>query len=90
MLGIGHGRLVVCSTTYHQFLAHDCLGETRVVFDLSGGGELATGSGAIGHEAFIQNSYSPTSVNSSASCAFLSHCGTGRAQHLRFNSALDR
>lgn len=40
----------------HQLLAHDAIGETGEVLDLGRGGELATGSDAIGHEALVEYS----------------------------------
>lgn len=42
---------------YHKLLAHDALGETRVVLDFGGGSQLTTGGGTVGHEAFVKNSY---------------------------------
>ena len=47
---------------YHQLLAHDALRETRVVLDFSGGSQLTTSGGTVGHEAFVKNGYQ-TSVS---------------------------
>lgn len=41
----------------HELLAHDALGEAGEVFDLGGGGELAAGGGAVGHEAFVEDGW---------------------------------
>jgi hypothetical protein len=47
----------------HEFGATDALGEAWEVFDVGGGGELTTGSNAIGEEAFIKDGCSVTNVS---------------------------
>lgn len=39
----------------HELAAVDAVGETGVVLDVGGGGELAAGSSATGHHSFIEN-----------------------------------
>lgn len=38
----------------HQLAAEDSIGEAGKVLDVGGGGQLATGGGAVGHEAFVE------------------------------------
>lgn len=52
---LGAEALGLLAHVVHELATHDSLGEAREVLDIGGGGQLATGSRAVGHETFVQS-----------------------------------
>lgn len=52
---LGAEALGLLAHVVHELATHNSLGEAGEVLDVGGGGQLATGSGAISHEALVQS-----------------------------------
>lgn len=48
-------RQAATGQTHHQLRAHNAVGKARKVLDFGGGGQLATGRDAVGHEPLIEH-----------------------------------
>lgn len=79
---LGTEALRLLAHLLHQLLAADTVGEAREVLDISGSGELATGSGAIGKHTLIEDrlEFSTRQVNggSVGGGARSDNCGKGK------------
>lgn len=71
--------------TYHELLAQDSLGETRIVLNVRGRRQLTTGRNAVGHETLIEDGWKLLAAMR------LGRPGIGFGDgRLRFSSALAR